>query len=381
MILKDAFKRWQKMHKKFYSHNIDNILFITTIIFILTGLIMIYSSSTVLAIGAYEDGAYFFKRQLLSFIIGCAIGYIFYKINKEDLKKLIIPLLILSILMLFAVHVQDFGRKAYGATRWLKIGPLPSFQPFEIAKLFYILYLAYLFSRDNMPPIRKLFIATIITLIIVAGLIKQKDLGGAVIISMLFLSMTFVAGVKIIYFIILFLAGISATTYFIIIEPYRMKRLFMFLNPWQDYYGAGWQIIQSLIAIGSGGFLGNGLFQSQQKFYYLPATHTDYIFSIIGEELGTWGCILILVGFYFILQRGIYISVTVKDNFLKYLAVGLTFMIVIQALTNIFVAIGMLPPKGTTLPFISFGGTSLISNIIAIAIILSISREVNGGRV
>ncbi|MCX8093830.1 MAG: FtsW/RodA/SpoVE family cell cycle protein, partial [Candidatus Goldbacteria bacterium] len=145
-------------------------------------------------------------------------------------------------------------------------------------------------------------------------------------------------------------------------------------------YGAGWQIIQSLIAIGSGGILGNGLFQSQQKFYYLPATHTDYIFSIIGEELGVWGCMLVFVGFYFILQRGIYISVSVKDNFLKYLAAGLTFMIIIQALTNIFVVTGMLPPKGTTLPFLSFGGTALISNMIAIAILLSISREINGGR-
>jgi len=367
------------MYKKFDSHNIDNILFITTIIFILAGLIMIYSSSAVVANGTYKDGAYFFKRQLLWVILGCIIGYIFYKIDKENLKKIIIPLLVLSVLMLFAVHIPGFGRKANGAVRWLKIGPLPSFQPFELAKLFYIFYLAYLFSRENIVLTKKLFIATIITFIIVAGLIKQRDLGGAVIISMLFLSMAFIAGVKIIYSIILFIAGISATAYFIIIEPYRLKRLFMFLNPWQDYYGAGWQIIQSLIAIGSGGPLGNGLFQSQQKFYYLPATHTDYIFSIIGEELGTWGCILVLIGFYFILQRGIYASVTIKDTFLKYLAAGLTLMIIIQALTNIFVVTGMLPPKGTTLPFLSFGGTALISNIIAVAIILSISRRINGG--
>jgi cell division protein FtsW len=231
-----------------------------------------------------------------------------------------------------------------------------------------------------MPPVRKYFVATIITFIIIAGLIKQKDLGGAVIISMLFLSMSFIAGVKIIYFIILFLTGVFTTAYFIVIEPYRLKRLFMFLNPWQDYYGAGWQIIQSLIAIGSGGLLGNGLFQSQQKFYYLPATHTDYIFSIIGEELGVWGCILILVGFYFILQRGIYISYIAKDKFLKYLSAGLTLMIIIQALINIFVVTGMLPPKGTTLPFFSFGGTALISNIIAVSIILSISKEINGSR-
>ncbi|MCX8093678.1 MAG: FtsW/RodA/SpoVE family cell cycle protein, partial [Candidatus Goldbacteria bacterium] len=269
------------MHdKNFNTGSIDGILFITAVVFILSGLIMVYSSSTVIAIENFKDGAYFFKRQLLWLIIGCIAGYVFFKMDKKDLIKLIIPLLLLSILMLFAVHIPGFGRKANGAVRWLKIGPLPSFQPFEIAKLFYIIYLAYLFSRENITSTKKIFMATVITFIIIAGLIKQRDLGGAVIISMLFLSMAFICGVKIFYFIILFLAGIITTFYFIITEPYRLKRIFIFLNPWQDYYGAGWQIIQSLIAIGSGGILGNGLFQSQQKFYYLPATHTDYIFSI-----------------------------------------------------------------------------------------------------
>ncbi|MBP7792169.1 MAG: putative lipid II flippase FtsW [Candidatus Goldbacteria bacterium] len=367
------------MHKKNSGNYVDNTLFITAFILVLGGLIMVYSSSTVLAIGTYKDGAYFFKRQFLWLVIGCLTGFVFYKMDKENLKKIIPLLTFVSILMLFAVHIPGFGRKANGATRWLKIGPLPSFQPFEIAKLFYIFFLAYLFGKDNVKPSGKLLISTIITCIIVVALIKQRDLGGAIIIAMLFLAMTFVAGIKMTYFIILFFAGVFITLYFIFMEPYRLKRLFIFLNPWQDYYGAGWQVIQSLIAIGSGGPLGNGFFQSQQKFYYLPAPHTDYIFSIIGEELGTWGCILVLIGFYLILQRGVYISVTTKDNFYKYLAVGLTLMIIIQALTNIFVAIGWFPPKGTTLPFFSYGGTALISNIIAISVILSISREVHGG--
>lgn len=381
MILNAVCKRWQKMHKRFESYNIDNVLFITSLIFVLAGLIMIYSSSAVMAIENYKDSAYFFKRQLLWLFIGIVLGYFFYKFDKEKLKKIILPLIILGILMLFAVHIPGFGRKVNGAIRWLKIGHLPAFQPYEIVKLFYVIYLAYLFSKSNLTVNSKIIRATIITLLIIVALIKQRDLGGAVIISMLFLCMIFVLGVNFIYFIVLFISGTLTTLYFILIEPYRLKRLLIILNPWQDYYNSGWQIIQSLIAIGSGGLFGNGLFQSQQKFYYLPEVHTDYIFSIIGEELGTFGCILILVGFYFILQRGVFISISVKDVFLKYLAAGLTFMIIVQAITNIFVATGMLPPKGTTLPFISFGGTALITNIIAVSILLSISRDLHGDKV
>jgi len=380
MISNAVYKRWQKMDKKFENYNIDNVLFITSLVFILAGLIMIYSSSAVMAIENYKDSAYFFKRQLLWLFIGVILGLLFFKLNKEKLKKIIFPLIVFGILMLFAVHIPGFGRKANGAIRWLKIGPLPAFQPYEIVKLLYVIYLAYLFSKSNQTVNSKIIMSTIITLLIIVALIKQRDLGGAVIISILFLCMAFVLGVNLFYFFILFIFGIASTIYFILIEPYRLKRLLIILNPWQDYYGSGWQIIQSLIAIGSGGLFGNGLFQSQQKFYYLPEVHTDYIFSIIGEELGTFGCILILIGFYFILQRGVFISISVKDAFLKYLAAGLTFMIIVQAIINIFVVTGILPPKGTTLPFISFGGSALITNIIAVGILLSISRDLHGDK-
>jgi cell division protein FtsW len=196
----------------------------------------------------------------------------------------------------------------------------------------------------------------------------------------IFLAMVLIAGVDLKYFLVFIPVIALGIVYFIKVEPYRLKRWFTYLDPWQDALGAGWQTIQSLIAIGSGGPLGVGIFESQQKYYYLPTPHTDFIFSIIGEELGLWGGLLVLAAFFIILQRGFYIALNAKTHFLKYLASGLTLMIIVQALVNIYVATGLLPPKGTTLPFLSFGGSSLIANVIAVAILLSISRNLSGAK-
>jgi len=358
---------------------VDNPLFIAAVALTLGGIIMIYSGSSVLAYESYADGAFFFKRQLLWLILGIAAGVFFYRTETEKMKQYITPLLIGSIIMLFAVHFPGLGKRVGGAVRWIKIGPF-SFQPFEAVKLFYILYLAYIFANDKTDSKIKLTRAVMVTSIIGAGLIWQRDLGGAAIISLLFLGMIFAAGFNLKYLLFFVPVLLAGLVYFIKVEPYRLKRIFTFLDPWQDPLGAGWQTIQSLIAIGSGGPLGVGIFESQQKFYYLPTPHTDYIFAIIGEELGLWGGILVLVGFFFILQRGFYIALHTGEMFLKYTAAGATMMIVIQALANIYVATGMMPPKGTTLPFLSFGGSSLIVNIIAIAILLSISKRLKGGR-
>jgi cell division protein FtsW len=303
----------------------------------------------------------------------------FYRTETEKIKQYITPLLIGSVVLLFAVHFPGLGRKVGGAVRWIKLGPV-SFQPFEAVKLFYVLYLAFVFGSEKLDSKIKLTRAVIATAVIGAGLIWQRDLGGAAIIGLLFLGMIIVAGFDLkylLFFVPVLLAGLA---YFIKVEPYRLKRVFTFLDPWSDPLGAGWQTIQSLIAIGSGGPLGVGLFESQQKFYYLPTPHTDYIFAIIGEELGLWGAVLVVVAFFFILQRGFYIALHVNELFLKYLAAGATMMVVIQALANMYVATGMMPPKGTTLPFLSFGGSSLIVNIVAVAILLAVSKRLRGSR-
>ncbi len=357
----------------------DHTLFKAAMALTLGGLIMIYSGSSVLAYEGYGDGSYFFKRQFIWLILGLVAGFAFYKIEPENMKKYITPVLFASIALLFAVHIGGLGHKAGGATRWLRLGPFV-FQPYEAVKLLYVFYLAHVFASDKINMGQKITRAGIVTAVIGAALIGQRDLGGAAIIMAIFLSMLLVAGVDLKYFLFFIPVMAGGLVYFIKAEPYRLKRIFTYLNPWQDPLGAGWQTIQSLIAIGSGGPLGVGVFESQQKFYYLPMPHTDYIFSIIGEELGLWGGLLVIIGFFFILQRGVYIALHTTDLFLKYLAAGATFMIVIQALVNVYVATGMLPPKGTTLPFLSFGGSSLIANMIAVAILLSISKRLRGSR-
>lgn len=359
---------------------IDNPLFISAVTLTLAGLLMIYSGSSVLAYESYGDGAYFFKRQIMWLLLGLAAGVFFYRADTDKLKKYIVPFLIISVAMVFAVHFPGLGRKAGGAVRWLKVGPF-SFQPFEAVKLFYILYLAYIFASEKLAQEVKVTRAIIATVIIGAGLIWQRDLGGAAIISVLFLGMFIVGGLDLRMLLVLVPGIAGGVIYFIMAEPYRRERWLIFLDPWKDPLGAGWQVIQSLTAIGSGGPLGVGIFESQQKFYYLPTPHTDYIFSIIGEELGLWGGLLVLVAFFFILQRGIYIALHSNDLFTKYTAAGMTLMITVQALANIYVATGMMPAKGTTLPFLSAGGSSLIVNVIAVAILLSISKRLKGGRI
>jgi len=356
----------------------DGPLLVSAFALTLGGLIMIYSGSSVIAYGEFADSAYYFKKQLIWATAGLIAGLYIYVYGADKIRRFIPALLAAALFLMFAVHFPGLGRRAGGAVRWLKAGPV-TFQPFEFLKLCYVLYLALIFSSEKLPDSVKLTRGMIITAISLAALVWQKDLGGAVIIAVLFLFMLVVAGFNLKYLLMFIPVMAAGFVYFIKAEPYRVKRIFTFLDPWQDPLGAGWQTIQSLIAIGSGGIFGVGFFESQQKFYYLPTPHTDYIFSIIGEELGLWGSLLVLIGFFFILQRGIFIALNTRDTFLKYAAAGATFMIVVQALANMYVATGLMPPKGTTLPFMSAGGSSLIVNIAAIAILLSISRRMKAG--
>ncbi|HDQ25703.1 MAG TPA: putative lipid II flippase FtsW [bacterium] len=365
------------MNKSF--EKIDFTLFTAVFAAVLLGLLTVYSSSAVFAYEEFGDGAHYFKRQIMWALLG-AVGAVFlFKLGPEKMRRYALPMLVMSVILLFAVHVPGFGRKAGGAVRWLKMGPF-SFQPFEFVKFFYVFYLAAVLSADKQGIIKKGGQIILMTLLVSVGLILQRDFGGMAIITMLLLVMLFVSGIPIYVFGGLAAAAAGVFAFLIKIEPYRLKRVLSFLNPWDDYYGAGWQTIQSLIAIGSGGPLGVGFTQSQQKFYYLPAPHTDYIYSIIGEEWGLIGALAVLAVFYVILQRGVYIALHTEDRFLKFTAYGMTFMIVVQALINMFVAAGLLPPKGTTLPFLSSGGSSLIVNLAAIALLLSISRKLKGDR-
>jgi cell division protein FtsW len=358
---------------------IDYTLFITCVILMLFGILMVYDASSAFASETTGDSAYYFKRQIVWAALGIIAGFYFYKRDFRQLDKMIVPGMIAAIVLLFAVHVPGLGRRIGGAKRWLHLGPL-SFQPFELAKIFYVLYLSKIFTDDTGPLSRKIIRSAAVTGIVALGLIFQKDLGGTAIIMVLYFAMLLLAGVPVWFFGGALAAAVGLVVLLIKVEPYRMQRMLSFTDPWKDFYGSGWQIAQSLISVGSGGIFGVGFSNSQQKFLYLPTPHTDYIFSIIGEELGLWGAVLVIFGFFMILSRGVFIAINVKDRFYKFMATGLTLAILTQAIINIGVAIGIMPSKGTTLPFISAGGSSLLITCIAAGLLLSASREAYGGR-
>jgi cell division protein FtsW len=357
---------------------VDYMLFITCVMLMLFGILMVYDASSAFASETTGDSAYFFKRQVVWAVLGIITGFYFYTRDDRQLDKMIVPGIIVAIVLLFAVHVPGLGRRVGGAKRWLRLGPF-SFQPFELAKIFYVLYMSKLFKDDNSPLMKKITRSAMVTAIVALGLIFQKDLGGTAIIMLLYFAMLLMAGVPVWFFGGALAAAVGLVVLLIKVEPYRMQRMLAFTDPWKDFYGSGWQVAQSLISVGSGGILGVGFSNSQQKFLYLPTPHTDYIFSIIGEELGLWGAILVIFGFFMILSRGIFIAINSKDKFYKFMAVGLTLAITSQAVINIGVAIGIMPSKGTTLPFISAGGSSLLITCIAAALLLSASRKAYGG--
>lgn len=357
---------------------IDHVLFGAFVILTFFGFAMVWSASQVVAIERYDDSAYYFKRQMLWGVIAFACAFALYRADEALLDRLIIPVFTVSVVLLFVVHIPGLGVKISGATRWLKLGPLPAVQPFEFAKVMFVLFAAKVASDAALTSFSKFLRLTIVTAIVGAGLVLQRDFGGTMIIAALYLVFIMLSGVPGYMFAFLVpVIGVAAAV-LVKAEPYRMKRIFAFLDPWADYFASGWQTIQSLIAIGTGGIFGVGFAQSQQKFFYLPTPHTDYIFSIIGEEWGLLGAGLVLVLFGVILWRGMFIALHVNNKFHKALAAGMTVMLLTQALVHMGVTTGMLPAKGTTLPFISSGGSALVSAFVAAALLLMISKRVGG---
>ncbi|MCE5301358.1 MAG: putative lipid II flippase FtsW [Spirochaetia bacterium] len=357
----------------------DYLLFLNCLVMTLFGFLMIYSASSVLAYDEHGDGAFYFKRQVVWAMLGTAAGWALYKLDSGAMKKWVLPALVISIVLMYAVHIPGLGHRVNGATRWLRLGSL-SFQPAEMTKLFYVIYVAKVFADDGLPWTKKMIRTGSITAIVWAGLIFQKDLGGAVIVALIYMGLLIIAGLPLWIPAMLFVAGIAGVAFLIKFESYRMRRLLAFLNPWADPQGAGWQIIQSLTAVGSGGLFGLGYTNSRQKFLYLPEPHTDYIFSIIAEEWGMLGALFVIAMVAVILWRGMFIAINSRDNFNKLMASGLTLMLVIQAFINIGVSLGVLPSKGTTLPFISAGGSSLLVSCCALGLLLASSRLAYGGR-
>lgn len=355
------------------SGRIDRTILFITLSLSMIGILMVYSSTSV----SPETGTqsyYYLKKHLLTLLIGILLLLSFTNIELRLIRAMAIPLLIFSFFLLMLVFT-DLGISAGGARRWLRLWPT-AFQPSELAKLSMVLFLSWYMSGERYLPER--FREMIIPLLVMASFqvifIKQPDFGAFMTFGILTLSMIFLSGMRLKYIASLGIILIPVV-YYLIKEPYRWKRIVAFLDPWSDPAGSGFQLIQSLIAFGSGGFIGVGLGESKQKLLYLPAIHNDFIFALIGEELGLIGAYIVVLLFLWLFLRGVSIAKKTKDSFSYYLASGISLMIAIQAVVNFSVATGLAPTKGLPLPFISYGGSSLVVNMMAIGILLNISRN------
>ena len=354
---------------------IDWTLLISVIIICFFGILMIYSASYVWAEYKYGDALKYVKNQGLFFVIGLILMIIISKIDYKIYLKKSNLILLICLILLILVLIPGIGTVRNGSRSWFGIGSF-GIQPSEFTKLGLIIFTSkYLACNDKITKNFKGVLPILILLILIFGLIMlQPDFGTGTIIVMSILGLLFIGGVNFKYFIKLGIVGIFGIVILIITAPYRLSRILSFLNPWNDPLGSGFQIIQSLYAIGPGGLFGFGIGNSRQKHFFLPEPQTDFIFSIISEELGFFGCLLVVSLFIAICYIGFRISRNCNDLFGKYLAFGIIFQIAFQACLNLMVVVGLIPVTGVTLPFLSYGGSSLLITLCSIGIVLNISR-------
>lgn len=353
---------------------IDFLLFSTIMLLVAIGIVMVYSASSYSAFYQQHDSMYFLKRQGISAIIGIILMFITIKMDYHRFKKYTGILMIITVILLCAVFLF---KPINGAQRWIPLGPA-NLQPSEIAKYMVVLYMAN--SISNKGEKIKSFAYGVIPYLLVSGffaglVLGEKNLSIAFVIMAVTLIVLYVAGARFSHLTGVVFAVIAAGAAAIYFEPYRMKRFAVFLDPWADIKGDGYQLIQSWLALGSGSLWGVGLANSRQKCYYLPEPHNDFIFSVIGEELGLIGCVIIITLFIIFVWRGIVTAVKARDTFGTLLASGITSVIAIQAIINIAVVTGSMPVTGVPLPFISYGGSSIVINLVAMGVLLNISRQ------
>lgn len=354
----------------------DRYLIGATLGLIFFGLLMVYSASAAISTEIYGNSHMFLVKQSVGLLVGlvCMIGAMSFDYRKWRNPTFVFPFLFVCLVLLVAVFFLD---RSHNTHRWIKLG-LFSFQPSELAKLALIFFFAYfLESRiHHINNIRRTLLPAMAVLgLTVLLIVKEPDLGTAVASVLVCLAILFIAGIDWRWFAALPVVG-GVVFYFAVYRvPYRFDRITAFLDPWKDPLGKGFQIIQSLIAIGSGGIGGVGWVQGKQKLFYLPEPQNDFIFAVIGEELGLWGTVLVVLLFVLILKRGLKASLCAPDAYGTLLGIGLTTMITCQALINVSVVTGLVPTKGIPLPFLSAGGSSLIVNCFAMGVLLNLSQH------
>ncbi|MBN2645489.1 MAG: putative lipid II flippase FtsW [Desulfuromonadaceae bacterium] len=359
----------------------DATILILTVALTCFGVLMVYSSSSVMAFKHYGDSMYFLKRQGLYALLGLGVLAISMRIDYHWWRRGAVALLLLSTLLLAAVFLPGIGLKAGGAARWIRF-PGFSFQPSEAAKLALIFYLAHSATKkeDRLKDFKYGYVPYMVVLLVWLGLmLAQRDLGGAAIMACVTGLMLLVAGTRWRYVILSFLAAVPVLAFAILHEEYRCKRILAFLDPWDDPQGTGFQIIQSWMGFGLGGWGGAGLGEGQQKRLYLPEGHTDFIFSVIGEELGFVVVVLLICMFLCLVLMGLRIAMHTQDGFGRLTAFGISLLLGLQAFANMAVVMGLVPNKGLALPLISYGGSSLLCTLFGLGVLLNISSTTRSG--
>lgn len=357
----------------------DIIMILVTFVLVIIGTVMIYSASSIMAVERFNDEYYFLKKQLVFVFLGLVVMSIMSKIPYLHLRKVAYFGIIASFAFLCVVLIPGFGVKVGGAARWLRIGGF-SFQVTEVVKVALVLFLAHFFTKkaEHIKEFLKVFLVPLIITFAMIGLIMlQPDFGTSVVVMVVMLFMFYLAGCRIIYISGLVAAFMPVGIALIMYKSYRLKRLLSFLDPWQDPNNSGFQIIQSFISFGSGGTFGVGIGNSMQKLFYLPEPHTDFILSVIAEEGGFIMVTAVIVLFAMLIVRSFLIALRSTDLFGTLLAGGLTVILAVEVFINMACVMGLLPTKGLALPFLSYGGTSLIISMSIIGILLNISSSVH----
>lgn len=349
---------------------LDYTLLASVVVLTLIGLVMVYDSSAVQAFQDFADKYYYIKQQIIWVILGMFALFFFSVFDYHKLKRLALPLFSLSFLLLLAVFIPGLGVAAGGAHRWLKFGPA-TVQPAEIIKLTSIIFFAAIFEGRKNPWT---FVLSVLGITFILG-IFQKDLGSTIVYFLTSVGMFAVAGAPLIYFILAIPLSVFGFIGFVFTSTYRKQRILAFLDPFSDPKGYSYHISQVLIALGSGNWFGLGLGQSRQKFEYIPEVSTDSIFAIVGEEFGFLGSVILIGLISLLIYRGFIISENAHDDFGKFLGFGLTLWLGIQAALNLSAMVALVPLTGVPLPFISYGGSALLANLVAVGILLNISRN------
>jgi cell division protein FtsW len=355
----------------------DMWLFGAAVVLLSAGVVMVYSASAIVAADRFHDPYFFLKKQLFWALLGSVAMLIAVRVDYRRLERFVLPALGVAAILLVLVLIPPIGQAINGTRRWIRLGPV-SFQPAELAKLALVIYLAAFVARrqDQLADVRRGLLPPLLVGGAFAALVLvQPDLGNCLTLVALTFGLLYLAGSPVRHLGWAMAPAVPLLALAIYLAPYRLRRITAFWDPWGDPRGSGFQIIQSWLAFGNGGLLGQGIGASRQKLFYLPEPHTDFIFAVVGEELGFVGAAAFVAVFAVLIWRGLRVGLRAPEPFGAYLALGLTLLIATQTLVNLGVVTGLLPTKGLPLPFVSFGGSALSMTMVSTGVLLNISQH------